>query len=48
MKNHNAETAWPAVREVMESLKEKGITGFGAVGFCFGGSLFKAYVDIEI
>ncbi|KLO06748.1 alpha/beta-hydrolase [Schizopora paradoxa] len=36
MKNHNADTAWPAVREVMESLKGKGITGFGAVGFCFG------------
>jgi len=36
MKKHSADTAWPAVREVMASLKEIGITDFGAVGFCFG------------
>lgn len=46
-KRHSVEASWPAVRDVMEILKEKGITGFGAVGFCFGGSFFKGYLTNE-
>jgi len=33
---HSIDTAWPAVREAMSNLKEKGITEIGAVGFCYG------------
>ncbi len=47
MKKHSADTAWPAVREVMGSLKEIGITDFGAVGFCFGGSYSGEMINIK-
>lgn len=38
LKKHSIETAWPVVRDVIAILKERGITTFGAVGFCYGGS----------
>lgn len=39
LKKHSLDTKWPAVRTVIANLTEKGVTFFGAVGFCYGGSL---------
>jgi dienelactone hydrolase len=32
------ENALPLTESVISALKEKGITAFGATGYCFGGS----------
>ncbi|KAI6106507.1 dienelactone hydrolase family-domain-containing protein [Pisolithus thermaeus] len=35
--NHTPEVTWPPIKQVIQALKDQGVTSFAVTGYCFGG-----------